>query len=108
MQVLFQGKAELIKEIALRLTDAEIKVASGPLPGGGWEQRAWLAVASEHKERALQIQHDYEERMIAREGLPVRDAVADFDAEEAECPACLTKFKTAGATKCPDCGLHFR
>jgi tRNA(Ile2) C34 agmatinyltransferase TiaS len=46
--------------------------------------------------------------MVEREGLPVRDIVTDLDAEETQCPACLTKFKTAGVTKCPDCGLHFR
>lgn len=45
--------------------------------------------------------------MVARQGLPVRDIVCDLDAEETQCPACLTKFATAGVTRCPECGLNF-
>jgi hypothetical protein len=37
----------------------------------------------------------------------VRDVVCDRDAEETTCPACLTPFKTAGITRCPECGLNF-
>ncbi|MBK8974534.1 MAG: hypothetical protein IPM29_01275 [Planctomycetes bacterium] len=35
------------------------------------------------------------------------DAVVDFDAEQASCPACGAQFETAAATRCPDCGLNF-
>jgi tRNA(Ile2) C34 agmatinyltransferase TiaS len=45
--------------------------------------------------------------MVRREGLPVVDAAVDFDAEESSCPACGHAFKTAGVTRCPDCGLKF-
>lgn len=34
--------------------------------------------------------------------------VADFDAEETACPACGAVFATAGADRCPDCGIRFR
>ncbi len=107
MQVLFQGKADYLREIAQVMTEAEIRVATGPVPGG-WEPRAWLAVASEQAQRALAVHKRHLERMVIREGLPVRDVVTNFDAEETQCPACLTTFRTAGTTKCPDCGLHFR
>lgn len=33
--------------------------------------------------------------------------VVDFDAEKATCPACMTPFTTADATRCPECGLNF-
>ena len=108
MKVLFQGKADYLREIAMVLEAAEIRSASGPMPGSGWEPRAWLAVASNEAQRALDVHRRHQERMVEREGLPVRDIVTDLDAEETQCPACLTKFKTAGVTKCPDCGLHFR
>ena len=39
--------------------------------------------------------------------MPVRDIVCDLDAEETQCPACLTTFATAGVTRCPECGLNF-
>jgi hypothetical protein len=55
---------------------------------------------------ALHRQHL--EAEVRRQGLPVRDVVADFTAEETQCPACLAKFRTAGVTRCPDCGLAFR
>ena len=48
------------------------------------------------------------DRMVEREGLPLRDSMANLDAEETECPACMTKFKTAGVERCPDCGLNFQ
>jgi hypothetical protein len=107
MQILFQGKADYLKEIAQRLTAAGIKCASGPIPGGGWEQRAWLAVASTDSQRAMAEHQRHLDHMVEREGLPLRDTMADLDAEVAECPACMTKFKTAGVTRCPDCGLNF-
>lgn len=108
MQILFQGKADYIKEIADHLKAAEIRCASGPLPGGGWEQRAWLAVASTDKARAQAEHQRHLDRMVEREGLPLRDSMANLDAEETECPACMTKFKTAGVERCPDCGLNFQ
>ena len=48
------------------------------------------------------------DKQVIREGLQRRTGVADFDAEETQCPACMTTFKTAGAESCPDCGLRFR
>jgi len=107
MQVVFQGKADYIKEIADRLTAAEIQCATGPIPGKHWEQRAWLAVASNDTQRALAEHQKHLDHMVAREGLPLRDAHADLDAEETECPACLSRFKTAGVTHCPECGIKF-
>lgn len=106
MQVLFQGKADFLREIGERLRAAGIKVASGPVPGG-WEPRAWLAVASDDKARAVQLHQQYLDDMVRREGLPLIDAAVDFDAEETACPACGTQFTTAGTTRCPDCGLNF-
>jgi len=107
MQVLFQGKADFLKEVKDRLLAVGIQSLSGPLPGGGWEQRAWLAVASHDTARAMAEHQRHLDAMLVREGLPVRDAVADLDAEETECPACLTRFRTAGQTRCPECGIRF-
>lgn len=107
MQVVFQGKAEQLREIAKVLGDGGIKVVTGPVPGG-WEPRAWLAVASPEIPRAMELHRRHLEHMVRREGMPVREVVADFEAEETQCPACLTKFRTAGVERCPDCGLHFR
>jgi hypothetical protein len=45
---------------------------------------------------------------VRKQGLPVRDVVTDFDAEETQCPACLTTFRTQGTERCPDCGLAFK
>jgi hypothetical protein len=106
MQVLWQGKAEYMREIALLLNSKGIRTRTGPVPGG-WEPRAWLAVASNESERALAVHHAHLDGMVAREGLPVRDVVCDLDAEQTQCPACLTTFKTAGTTRCPECGLNF-
>ncbi len=107
MQVLFRGKAALLREIAQVITEGGIKVATGPIPGG-WEPQAWLAVAGPDAPRAMALHHAHLEAMVKKQGLPVRNVVADLDAEETQCPACLTKFKTAGVTRCPDCGLNFR
>lgn len=106
MQVVWQGKADYMREIALLLRENGIESRTGPLPGQ-WEPRAWLAVASNLTERALAVHQRHLDRQTAREGLPVRDIVCDFDNEETQCPACLTKFRTAGTTRCPDCGLNF-
>lgn len=107
MQVVLQGKTDFLKEIAQQLAAERIKVATGPLPGSSWESRAWLAVASDEIERAMAVHKRHLENMVRKEGLPVRDSHADFDAEETACPACMTPFKTAGATRCPACGLNF-
>lgn len=107
MKMLFQGKADYLREVADRLRQSGIKVASGPLPGSGWEQRAWLAVASDESERAIALHQRHLDLMVRREGLPLVDAGVDFDAEDSACPACGTAFKTAGTTRCPDCGLNF-
>lgn len=106
-QVIFQGKADYLKEIAERLIEAGVKCVSGPIPGKHWEQRAWLAVASNETQRAMAIHQAHLDHMVTKEGLPLRDHVADFDAEEAECPACQTKFKTQGVERCPECGIKF-
>jgi hypothetical protein len=106
MQVLWQGKADFLREISQRLGEAGIRTATGPVPGG-WEPRAWLAVASNETQRALEVHRQHLERMVEREGLPVREVVCDLDAEETQCPACLTPFKTAGVQRCPSCGLRF-
>lgn len=55
----------------------------------------------------MQVHQRYLDQMVKREGLPLRDSQADFDAEETTCPACLSKFKTAGVTRCPECGIVF-
>lgn len=107
MRVVLQGKADFLREIATEFAKEDLKVATGPLPGGGWEARAWLAVASADTERALAIHQRYLDRMVEREGLPLRRDHADLDAEETTCPACLTPFKPNGRTRCPECGLNF-
>lgn len=107
MRVVFQGKTELMREIALRFQKEGIRTATGPLPGEGWGTRAWLAVASHQVEEAMAVEQQHQDRVMAREGLRVRDQVADLDAEETTCPACLTPFKTQGVTRCPECGLNF-
>lgn len=107
MQVLLQGKTDFLQEIAQQMQAASIPVATGPIPGKHWESRAWLAVASADIERATKVHERHLENMVRREGLPVRNAHADFDAEETTCPACTTTFKTAGVTRCPECGLNF-
>ena len=106
MKVLFQGKAAMLREIAQLLADAGVPVRTGPLPGA-WDPRIWLAVAGPDVERALALHRAHLEEMVRKEGLPVRDAVVDLDAEETQCPACQTTFRTAGVTRCPDCGLAF-
>ncbi|MCR9243771.1 MAG: hypothetical protein NXI31_01980 [bacterium] len=55
----------------------------------------------------MQVHERYLTRMVRREGLPVHDRQADFDAEETTCPACMTTFQTAGTSRCPECGLNF-
>ena len=107
MRVLFEGKIDALREIATVLEAAGIRSVTGPAAGGGWEPRAWLAVASTEMQKAMAVHQSHLDRLLEREGLPVRDTMADLDAEETECPACLTKFKTSGATRCPDCGLNF-
>jgi hypothetical protein len=106
MQVLFQGKAEMLREIARVLTDGGVRVVTGPVPGG-WEPRVWLAVASPDALRAMALHRAHLEQMVRKQGLPVRDVVVDLDAEQTQCPACLTTFATAGVSRCPDCGLAF-
>ena len=54
----------------------------------------------------MKVHQRHLDRMVKREGLPLLDAQADFDAEETTCPACMTPFKTAGVTRCPECGLN--
>ena len=107
MQVLFRGKADYLREIAQQLTDAGIRSVSGPLPGGGWGPQAWLAVAGTDTERAMEAHQRHLDRMVQREGLPLLDRAADLDADETSCPACTATFKTAGVTRCPECGLNF-
>lgn len=107
MRVILQGKVDYMREIAQLLDAADIRTCSGPVPGGGWGTSAWLAVASRDIDRAMLVFKNHNDRMLAREGLPVRDVVCDFDADETECPACLTKFRTAGVSRCPECGLNF-
>ncbi|MEO6595775.1 MAG: hypothetical protein ABIP94_13570 [Planctomycetota bacterium] len=53
----------------------------------------------------MAVHQQHLDHMVTREGLPLRDVTADLDADETQCPACLTTFQTAGVTRCPDCGL---
>jgi len=55
----------------------------------------------------MQVHQNHLDQMVKKEGLPLRDVQADFDATETSCPACLTPFATAGVTRCPECGLNF-
>ena len=60
-------------------------------------------------QRAQEIYEQYLDRMVGDETALARSrSVADFDAEETDCPACGTRFKTAGTTECPDCGIRFK
>jgi len=107
MRVVFQGKTELMREIAQRFLSAGIRSTTGPLPGEGWGTFAWLAVASHQVEEAMAVERAHQDRMLAREGMRLQEHVADLDAEETTCPACLTPFRTQGVTRCPECGLKF-
>lgn len=111
-KVVLTGKTDYIAEIARLFGAAGLKPHTGPLPGsgsgGGWGTHAWLAVASQDQGRAQALFQEHQNDMLRREGLPVRETVADLDAPETECPACLTRFATAGAERCPACGLRFR
>lgn len=107
MQIVFRGKADYLREIAQQLADEGIRSASGPLPGGGWGTQAWLAVAGPDMQKAVEVHQRALDRMVLREGLPLQDHAADLDAEETACPACQTVFRTAGVTRCPECGLNF-
>lgn len=104
---MFRGKTDYMREIAQVLRQNDIKTATGPMPGGGWETQAWLAVASHQTDEAKRLYEQYLDDMVARSGQRSTDKHADFDAPETECPACGTKFQTANATRCPDCGLNF-
>ena len=55
----------------------------------------------------MEVHQQHLDAMTRQQGMPVRDIVLDLDAEETQCPACLTTFATAGVTRCPDCGLNF-
>jgi uncharacterized protein (UPF0212 family) len=107
MQILFRGKATMIREIARVLAEGGVKSTTGPIQSG-WEPQAWLAVASTDAARGIALHEEHLEKMVRDQGLPVRNVKVDLDAEQTQCPACLTTFATAGVDKCPDCGLHFR
>ena len=55
----------------------------------------------------MEVHQQHLDAMTRQQGMPVRDIVLDLDAEETQCPACLTTFATAGVTRRPDCGLNF-
>lgn len=108
MTMFLRGPTAQIRETKELLDKKGLRTLTGPLAeGGGWGTKAWLAVASDKLAQAKAIFDQHLEDHVAREGLPVHDKAADFDAEETECPACGTRFATKGTTRCPDCGLNF-
>lgn len=46
------------------------------------------------------------EAEMSRTELAAARHVVDFDAAEAQCPACGTRFPTT-VRRCPECGLNF-
>lgn len=107
-KVVLTGKTDYVAEIARLFAAEGLAPHTGPLPGGGWGTHAWLAVAGRDQERAQALFQEHQDSMVRREGLPVCNTAADFDAPETECPACQAKFATAGTDRCPSCGLRFR
>ncbi len=108
--VLLHGQTTKLLEIQRVLQNAGLKTWSGPVadsPGSGWGARAWLAVASTETERAQQIYDDWCQAGLDAGARRRAAQVADFDAAETECPACGTRFATAGRERCPDCGIRF-
>jgi tRNA(Ile2) C34 agmatinyltransferase TiaS len=69
---------------------------------------AGLAVASRDLHASQKLYDEHTHREVDAGTKQRADVAADFDAAETECPACGTRFKTAGAERCPDCGIAFR
>lgn len=107
MTVLFKGRSDELRSIALVLDQAGIRTVTGPVPGAGWGTTVWLAVASTEVAKAQAAYEAHFDHMAQKSGLATVKSVADFDAEETSCPACMTPFKTKGAVRCPECGLKF-
>lgn len=107
MSMLLRGTPANLREVKLVLDQQGIRNLTGPVPGDATGTKAWLAVARHDEARAMAAYEAHLKREVARSGLPVHDHVADFDADETQCPACQTPFKTKGATRCPECGLNF-
>jgi hypothetical protein len=108
LRTILEGNAEYLRELKALLDEKGIRAFTGPLPSTAWGTKAWLAVAGPDVPRATQVYEEHLDAMVDNTGLTRNKAVADFDAEETTCPACMTPFKTANADRCPDCGLRFR
>ena len=65
MKVVFQGKADYLREVAQVLEAGGVRTKTGGA-GGGWEPRAWLAVASTDVQRAMELHRAHLEHMVAR------------------------------------------
>ena len=108
MSMFLRGPTAQIREVKELLDKQGFRTLTGPLAeAGSWGTKAWLAVASQDVARAKAVHDQHLEDLVAKDGLPVHDNTADFDAEETACPACSTVFPTKGTTRCPDCGLNF-
>jgi hypothetical protein len=103
-----QGNTDQMREVQELLRNEGIETRTGPVPASGWQQRAWLAVASRDLLRARELYEAQHDRLIHDEtGRRRTRIVADFDAEQTTCPACEATFNPKGVTECPDCGIRF-
>ena len=110
LTVVARAATEFVRELRTVLERDGLQSWTGLLPPEpGRPQYGWLAVAAADRDRALQLIDAHHDTMIEDErGREATKRAADFDAAEAECPACGARFATAGAQRCPDCGLAFR
>ena len=58
--------------------------------------RGWLAVASPDVDRARRVLQERDAAELTDDERRIAETVVDFDAEETVCPACESRFATAG------------
>lgn len=106
--LLAEGGIQALGEMCKVLRSAGIQAALVDPPkhcNTGCSPKAWLAVADQQVADAVRVLKEHEERDLDEVARAAAKPV-DFDAPEAECPACGTRFQTS-ASRCPDCGLNF-
>jgi rubrerythrin len=110
LTIIARHPTEFVRELRTVLERNGVTSWTGLMPPEpGKPQYGWLAVAAADHARAQALIDAHHDTMIEDErGREATRRAADFDAAETECPACGTRFATAGAQRCPDCGLAFR
>jgi hypothetical protein len=110
LTIVARATTEFVRELRAVLERNGLASWTGLLPPEpGRPQNGWLAVAAADQARAQELIDAHHDSMIEDErGREATRRAADFDAAETECPACGARFATAGAQRCPDCGLAFR